>query len=44
MLIACLSHSVFIDNAWILGQGYLLLAQTMYVLYKWCRNAVETPC
>jgi len=44
MLMACLSHSVFIDNAWILGQGYLLLAQTMYVLYKWCRNAVGTPC
>ena len=44
MFISQYTHSALIDNTWILGQGYLLLAQTMYVLYKWCRNAVGTPC
>jgi len=27
-------HGTLMDNAWTLEQGYLLLAQTMYVLYR----------
>jgi len=34
MLTSWYTHDTLIDNAWTLGQGYLLLAQTMYVLYK----------
>ena len=30
------------DNAWTLGQGYLLLAQAMRLLYKQYRNTAET--
>ena len=27
-------YGAFIDDEWTLGQGYLSLAQTIYVLYK----------
>ena len=36
-------YSGSMDNTWTLGQGYLLLAQTIRLLYKQYRNVVETP-
>ena len=40
----CYSHNILMADIQTLGQGYLSLAQTMYLLYKQYRNALETPC
>ena len=34
MFVVCLLHSILMDNIWTLGEDYLLLAQTMYILYE----------
>ena len=36
--------SILMADVWTLGQGYLLLAQTMCLLYKQDRNTLETSC
>ena len=38
-----LIYGEIMDDTWILGKGYLILAQTIYLLYKQGSNISETP-
>ena len=44
MSIACHPYGVLMANIWTLGQGYLLLTLTNYILYKQYKNIARTPC
>ena len=44
MSIACLPHSILMADTWTLEQSYLLLAWTIYLLYKQGSNILETSC